>query len=81
MLIGEQSRVARFCGLAASRRLVGENLVRIEGSHLFPLERPLVTAKEIVHLHDRMVGLDPACRAAADAQPGPGALEVMQAFG
>lgn len=58
LLIGERSRAARLCGLAASRRLVGTNLVRIEGSHLFPLERPLVTAKEVVRLHARMVGAE-----------------------
>jgi hypothetical protein len=51
--------VAHLCGLAATRRLVGSNLVRIEGSHFFPLELPLVTAKEVVRMHDRMVGLEP----------------------
>ncbi|MGE0800152.1 MAG: alpha/beta fold hydrolase [Lautropia sp.] len=55
-MIGERSRLSRLIGLAATRRLVGEHLARIEGSHQFPLERPLVAAKEIVHLHDRMVG-------------------------
>lgn len=60
ILVGKRSRVAHLCGLGASRRLVGTELVRIEGSHLFPLERPLVTAKEVVRLHDRMVALEPA---------------------
>jgi hypothetical protein len=81
MLVGEQSRVARFCGLAASRRLVGENLVPIEGSHLFPLERPLVTAKEIVRLHDRMVGLDPAYGLSLLPKAQPVRSRIMQAFG
>ncbi len=54
-LLGTQSPLVRRCGLAASRRLAGDHLRAIEGSHLFPLERPLVTAKEVVHLHDRMV--------------------------
>jgi pimeloyl-ACP methyl ester carboxylesterase len=81
MLVGEGSRAARFCGLAASRRLVGDNLVRMEGSHLFPLERPLVTAKEIVRLHDRMVGLDPAYGPALMPKSPPVRSRVMQAFG
>jgi pimeloyl-ACP methyl ester carboxylesterase len=81
MLVGEQSRVARLCGLSASRRLAGDNLVRIQGSHLFPLERPLVTAKEIVHLHDRMVGLDPAFGLPLMRNPAPMGARFMQAFG
>jgi pimeloyl-ACP methyl ester carboxylesterase len=81
MLVGEQSRVARWCGLAASRRLAGDNLQRIEGSHLFPLERPLVTAKEIVRLHDRMVGLDPAYGLSLLRKPAPTRSRIMQAFG
>ena len=80
MLVGEQSRVARLCGLAASRRLAGDNLVRIEGSHLFPLERPLVTAKEMVHLHDRMVGLDPVYGLPMRRWAPPGRSRVMQVF-
>jgi len=56
ILVGKRSLATRFCGLAASRQLAGAHLLRIEGTHRFPLERPLVTAKEIVHLHDRMVG-------------------------
>ena len=81
MLVGEQSRVARLCGLAASRRLVADNLVRIEGSHLFPLERPLVTAKEIVRLHDRMVGLDPVYGLSLLPKAPPIRSRIMQAFG
>ena len=81
MLVGEQSRVTRTCGLAASRRLTGENLVRIDGSHLFPLERPLVAAKEVVRLHDRMVGLDPAYRLSLARKPAPVRSRIMQAFG
>jgi pimeloyl-ACP methyl ester carboxylesterase len=81
MLIGEQSRIARWCGLSASRRLTGENLVRIGGSHLFPLERPLVTAKEVVRLHDRMVGLDAALGAASMRKPATARADVMRAFG
>lgn len=70
MLVGEHSRIALLCGLRGSRRLVGSHLVRIEGSHFFPLERPLVTAKEAVRLHDRMVRPEPA---------GEPALQAMSA--
>ena len=81
MLVGEQSRVTRTCGLAASRRLTGDNLVRIDGSHLFPLERPLMAAKEVVRLHDRMVGLDPAYRLSLARKPVRVRSGIMQAFG
>ncbi len=81
MLIGEQSRTARWCGLSASRRLTGEHLVRIGGTHLFPLERPLVTAKEVVRLHDRMVGLDPVFGANPMHKPGLARTNVIRAFG
>ncbi len=54
-LMGRQSLAVRRCGPAASRKLAGDHLREIDGSHLFPLERPLVAAKEVVHLHDRMV--------------------------
>ncbi|MBA3477761.1 MAG: alpha/beta hydrolase [Lautropia sp.] len=81
MLVGERSRAARVCGLAASRSLTGKNLVRIEGSHLFPLERPLVTAKEIVRLHDRMVGLDAVYGNATARHAAPAQSKAMQAFG
>lgn len=56
MLVGGRSPAMRRCGLGASRRLVGQHLVEVEGTHLFPLERPLVTAKEVVRLYDRMTG-------------------------
>ena len=81
MLIGEQSRTVRWCGLSASRGLIGENLVRIGGTHLFPLERPLVTAKEVVRLHDRMGGVDPAFGTALMRKPAPARTNVMRAFG
>lgn len=69
-LMGTKSLAIRRCGVAASRRLAGDHLREIDGSHLFPLERPLVTAKEVVHLHDRMVrfaAAPVAARPAGDA--------------
>lgn len=81
ILVGERSRPSRLCGMAASRRLVGPNLVRIEGSHLFPLELPLVTAKEVVRLHDRMVGVDAVGFAASRAVAAAGRPPFLQAIG
>lgn len=45
---GTRSREARQVGLQATRALVGERLTWIEGSHLFPFERPEQTAAEVV---------------------------------
>jgi hypothetical protein len=42
---GTRSEELRQAGLAATRKLVGENLVTIEGSHLYPMESPQLTAR------------------------------------
>jgi len=34
-------------GLDMTRRIVGEHLEWIEGSHLFPMERPVETARAL----------------------------------
>ncbi|MDT1843059.1 alpha/beta hydrolase, partial [Acinetobacter baumannii] len=39
------SEEMRLAGMAATRRLVGANLVMIEGGHLYPLEKPEETAR------------------------------------
>ena len=44
---GSQSLEVRRVGLAATRRLAHGRISTIEGSHLFPLERPLATAAEV----------------------------------
>ncbi|GAB3625534.1 2-succinyl-6-hydroxy-2, 4-cyclohexadiene-1-carboxylate synthase [Pandoraea terrae] len=43
-LAGTRSRELRQVGLAATRKIVGEHLRYIRGSHLFPMERPVETA-------------------------------------
>lgn len=53
-IAGTHSREVRQAGLAATRRLVGERLRFVEGGHLYPMERPLETAREIVSLIDSM---------------------------
>ena len=45
---GTRSAEGRQAGLAATRALVGERLQWIEGSHLFPMERPAETATAVL---------------------------------
>ncbi len=47
---GSQSAEVRQVGMAATRRLVHERLVWIEGSHLYPMERPLQAAAAVLKL-------------------------------
>lgn len=52
---GTRSREMRQGGLAATRALVGPaNWREVEGSHLFPFERPLETADTVLELLDRL---------------------------
>jgi pimeloyl-ACP methyl ester carboxylesterase len=44
-IAGTESEELRRAGMAATRRLVGNNLVMIEGSHLYPMESPQLTAQ------------------------------------
>lgn len=53
-LAGTRSRELRHAGSAATSRLVGERWAWIEGSHLFPMERPLETAQAIAAMIARM---------------------------
>jgi pimeloyl-ACP methyl ester carboxylesterase len=46
-LAGTASREVRQAGLAATRRLTGCSVEWIEGSHLFPMEKPLETARAL----------------------------------
>ncbi|MFK3649860.1 alpha/beta fold hydrolase [Lysobacter enzymogenes] len=62
-LAGTRSRELRNAGSAATRRLVGERWSWVEGSHLFPMERPLETAQAIEAMLERMAP------AAAEAVP------------
>ena len=49
-LAGTHSREVRQVGLTATRRLTGAALEWIEGSHLFPMEKPLETARALQSL-------------------------------
>lgn len=45
---GTQSAEIRQAGVAASRRLAGERFAWIEGTHLYPMEKPEATAAEVL---------------------------------
>ena len=47
-IAGRQSTEGRQVGLSATRRLVHERLEWIEGSHLYPMEQPLITAQAVL---------------------------------
>lgn len=51
---GTQSEELRQAGAAASKALAGPNFVWMEGSHLFPFERPDDTAALVLQLLDAM---------------------------
>lgn len=57
---GTRSVEGRQVGLSATRALVHEHLSWIEGSHLFPMERPAETAGCVLQLIDAMTGNRPA---------------------
>lgn len=44
-IAGTESVELRQAGRGATRRLVGDNFVEIEGGHLFPMESPALTAR------------------------------------
>jgi pimeloyl-ACP methyl ester carboxylesterase len=47
-LAGTQSAEGRAVGLAATRALVKERITWVEGSHLFPMEKPHETAAQVL---------------------------------
>jgi pimeloyl-ACP methyl ester carboxylesterase len=51
-IAGTRSEELRQAGMAATRKLVGNKLVMIEGTHLYPMESPQLTA----HLTREMIG-------------------------
>jgi surfactin synthase thioesterase subunit len=46
-IAGTKSKEMRQVGMAATQRLAGERLEWIEGSHLYPMERPIETARAV----------------------------------
>jgi pimeloyl-ACP methyl ester carboxylesterase len=51
---GSQSEEVRRVGLAATSRLAQGRISVVEGSHLFPMERPAETAAEVLRLLEAM---------------------------
>lgn len=54
---GTRSREVRQGGLDTARRLAGERLAWIEGTHLYPMERPAETAAQVLALLATMVAV------------------------
>ena len=55
---GTKSRELQQVGVDATRRLVGDYFEWIEGSHLFPMERPIETARAIQRMLVRLGRLE-----------------------
>lgn len=55
-IAGTRSAELRQAGLAATRELVGANLVSIEGTHLYPMENPQLTARLTCDMVNRLLG-------------------------
>jgi pimeloyl-ACP methyl ester carboxylesterase len=56
---GTRSEELRQAGLAATRKLVGDNFVTIEGSHLYPMESPRLTARLTREMIVRLLARSP----------------------
>ncbi|MGZ5203190.1 MAG: hypothetical protein ACXWC4_25780, partial [Telluria sp.] len=56
---GTRSEELRPAGLAATRKLVGDNFVTIEGSPLYPMESPQLTASLTRELVMRLLAQTP----------------------
>ncbi|MCW5581144.1 MAG: alpha/beta hydrolase [Luteimonas sp.] len=64
LVAGTGSREVRYVGLATTRARVGGRLEWVEGSHLFPMERPLETAGAVRRLIEDMAAPAGASRVA-----------------
>jgi pimeloyl-ACP methyl ester carboxylesterase len=53
-LAGTRSRETRQVGLTMTRRAVGKRIEWLEGSHLFPMEKPVETARAIQRMLNRL---------------------------
>jgi pimeloyl-ACP methyl ester carboxylesterase len=56
---GRRSEELRQAGLAATRKLVGDNFVTIEGTHLYPMESPDLTARLTREMIVRLLAQSP----------------------
>jgi hypothetical protein len=53
-IAGKRSREVRQAGLAATQRITQGRISWIEGSHLFPFERPAETVREVLDWMQRL---------------------------
>jgi pimeloyl-ACP methyl ester carboxylesterase len=53
---GTHSEELRLAGSGATRKLVGANIVMVEGGHLYPMEKPALTAQLIEEMVGRLLG-------------------------
>jgi pimeloyl-ACP methyl ester carboxylesterase len=58
-IAGTRSEELRQAGMASTRKLVGENLVTIEGTHLYPMESPQLTAQLTREMIERLLAQAP----------------------
>jgi pimeloyl-ACP methyl ester carboxylesterase len=56
LVAGTDSAELRQAGMKATRKLVGDNLLMIEGTHLFPMEQPQLTAQLTRQMIHRLLG-------------------------
>jgi pimeloyl-ACP methyl ester carboxylesterase len=54
-IAGTDSAELRQAGMKATRKLVGDKLVTIEGTHLFPMEKPQETAQKTIAMIHRLL--------------------------
>ncbi|SAL62574.1 alpha/beta hydrolase [Caballeronia terrestris] len=55
-IAGTQSKEVRQVGLGLTRRITGEHFEWIEGSHLYPMERPIDTARAVQRMLNALSG-------------------------
>jgi pimeloyl-ACP methyl ester carboxylesterase len=57
-IAGTRSNELRQAGLAGTRKLVGDNFATIEGTHLYTMENPTLTAQLTREMIERLLGED-----------------------
>ncbi len=78
---GSDSAEVRQVGMQATERLARGRIVTLEGSHLFPFERPAQTAAQVLRLIDSMRDPGGAATTAATAAATPSPTPATTAAG
>jgi hypothetical protein len=68
-IAGTRSNELRQAGLAGTRKLVGDNFTTIEGTHLYPMENPDLTARLTREMIARLLGEDATAGGAPASLP------------